>query len=153
MIKLQDLLTKYGNDISFVSDVLQCNAVCENDSITITYRPGEPITDSYTDRDKNVVDYTLDLNNKLNPDAQVELVCYWYYGALPKNVHENIHQAFDTHDYAKLQRISSESFDKAYAWCIPQTISLTIDGNILGHINYIDNFLFEHLDHQECEHG
>ena len=153
MIKLQELLTKYGRDISFHKDLVNSEIKCEGDKIIITYSPGQPVTDSYITADKTIVDYIVDLNGKFNPEAEVELNCYWYYGAMPADVRALMHEAMGNRDYSMYSQLKSLAWDTNYAWCIPKTISLSIDDEPFGSIDYIDQFLMEHLDNEECEHG
>jgi hypothetical protein len=153
MIKLQELLIKYGRYISFHKDIVSSEVKCENDKIIITYSPSKPITDSYINLDKTVVDYTIDLSGKLNPDADVELNCYWYYGAMPADVLEQVQEAIGNRDYEAYSKLRLQVWDTDYAWCMPKTICLDIDNQPLGSIDIMDKFLFEHIDNEECEHG
>jgi hypothetical protein len=153
MIKLKELLEKYGADISFCKDTLKQEVKCENDRIILTYSPAGPISDHYFDENHNIIDYTLDLTGLISEDSDVELTCYWYYGCLPKDIYDNFIDAFDEKDYQLYKDTINETWDKEYHWCSPQSISLCINDNILGHIEYIDEFLFNNLDYQECEHG
>jgi hypothetical protein len=153
MIKLKELLEKYGTDVQFCKDVLKQEVKCENDKIILTYSPAGPISDHYFDENHNIIDYTLDLTGLLSEDADVALTCYWYYGGLPKKIFNNFIDAFDAKDYQLYKDTLQENWNKEYYLGAPKNISLCINGNILGHIEYIDEFLFNKLDDQECEHG
>ena len=153
MIKLKELLEKYGSDIHFYKEVVNCKAICENGEIIIKYIPNKTYSNTVTNVDGESIDYNVNLEGVFQPDAEVELDCYWYYGGLARGRKTSFDMAFKRKDYNLFKATKKALLNTESYWCSPQTISLSINDMPFGSINYIDEFLFQHIDFQECEHG
>jgi hypothetical protein len=153
MIKLKELLEKYGSDIHFYKEIVNCEAICENGEITIKYIPNKTYSNTITNADGQFIDYNISLEGAFQSDAEVELNCYWYYGGLARARKTAFETAFKRKDYNLFKATKKALLDTESYWCSPQTISLSINGEPFGSIDYIDEFLFQHIDFQECEHG
>lgn len=153
MIKLKELLEKYSTDIHFHKEVINSETKCENGEIIIKYTTGKPYVQTIKKPDGTNYEHIIDLKDAFQPDTKVELNCFWYYGGLAEARREGFELAFKTKDYKLFKDVKKVLLNTESYWCSPQSIVLSIDGKPFGHIDYIDEFLFQHIDFQECEHG
>ena len=133
MITLKSLITKYPCGIHFNPDAASIDvAIDEFGKCDIHIKP---------------FDQSWDFN------SSVEIDCFWYYGCLPKGIREEIETAFATTDYEHFCKIRDKMFNQAGSWCVPKGVSLVWQDTIIGWIDFIDEFIFNNIDFQECEHG
>lgn len=134
MIILKELIKKYPSGIHFNPEVVNIEvAIDELGKCDIHIEP--------------FLDQGWDF------DSEIELACYWYYGCLLKGVREEIESAFANNNYEQFCKARDKMFNQAGNWCVPKSVSLYWKNEIIGWIDFIDEFIFNNIDFQECEHG
>lgn len=134
MITLKELIKKYPCRIQFNPDVANI----------------ETAIDEFGKCDIHI---EASLEQGWDFDTEVELICYWYYGCLLEGVKEEIESAFALDNYEQFCKARDKMFDQRGSWCVPKTVNLYWKEEIIGWIDFIDEFIFSNIDYQECEHG
>lgn len=135
MVILKELIKKYPRSIYFNTEITNINIAVEKSnkcSINIEASPEQ----------------------KWNFNSKVKLVCVWYSGSLPDGVRERVNAAFkekNFEEFIKIEKSVRSNAPNSY-WGLPDDVYIYYKDIIIGHINYIDEFLFKNIDHQECEY-
>lgn len=82
----------------------------------------------------------------------IEIIYYWYYGGLSKEIIERIEEAFKTKNYNLFHEIQYSLLDTGLYHRLPNHFSLYSNDISVGWVD-IDEYLFSLLDYQESENG
>ena len=129
MIKFKDLIEKYPN-IDFNRQTFDIKTEYKDGGIIKTLSPKTG---------------PLELDD-------IEIVYYWYYGGLTKEIVDKIEESFETKNYKLFTEIQYKLLETKLYNRLPYSFYLYSDDTPIGWID-IDENLFHLLDYQESENG
>lgn len=129
MIKFKELVEKYPN-IDFNRYTFDIKTEYKDGTIIKTLSPK---------------DDPLELND-------IEIIYYWYYGGLTKEMIDKIEESFKTKNYKLFKEVQYRLLEARLYDRLPNSFYLYSNDTSIGWID-IDENLFHLLDYQESENG